>query len=246
MSALGLRGCPKADAAIFADTRDEPAWVYENVERMTKWAGERIAVVKISRGHLSKDLKGKSFATSIPAFTLGKDGRSGMLRQQCTRWYKIDPINGYVKQLLGYQKGQWVRHQVTALIGISLDEAHRMGVSKVSWITHRYPLIDARLTRRDCEKLIEDQRLLVPKKSACVHCPYHSDRYWADLKGNYPREFAKAVETDRMIRNSTRRGKSAPVFLHKSLRPLCEVDFNEKQGNLDLGFGNDCLGVCGV
>jgi len=28
LSTLGLHGCPRADCAIFADTQDEPAWVY--------------------------------------------------------------------------------------------------------------------------------------------------------------------------------------------------------------------------
>jgi len=245
MSVLGLDGCPKADAAIFADTQDEPLWVYENVERMARWCGERIPVRTITYGHLSGDLKVRNFPP-IPAYTRGENGTRGMLRQQCTREYKIDPISAFVKRLLGYKKGQWVRHKVLALIGISLDEAHRMGTSRDSWITNCYPLIDARLTRNDCLRIIDEAGLPLPKKSACVHCPYHSDEYWRGLKEHHPSEFAKAVETDQTIRNMTRKGASAPIFLHRSLQPLKEVKFDKKQYDLDFEFGNDCSGVCGV
>src|SRR5688572_29312323 len=37
MSALGLRDCPKAEVAIFADTQDEPKWVYEQVAALAEW-----------------------------------------------------------------------------------------------------------------------------------------------------------------------------------------------------------------
>lgn len=37
-SALRLENVPRCDVAIFADTGDEPAWVYENLATLTHWA----------------------------------------------------------------------------------------------------------------------------------------------------------------------------------------------------------------
>jgi hypothetical protein len=90
MSALGTHSCPRADVAIFADTGDEPAWVYDHLETLKQWSPIPIHVC--SKGHLSQDVKDrltgmkKRFA-AIPAWTTGKDGREAPLRRQCTREY---------------------------------------------------------------------------------------------------------------------------------------------------------------
>ena len=101
MSNLGLYGCPRADVAIFADTGDEPSWVYENVERMREWSA--IPVEVVSQGHLSQDIISRHngarprFA-AVPAFTSDGNGRESMLRRQCTREYKIEPITKKVQE----------------------------------------------------------------------------------------------------------------------------------------------------
>ena len=41
LSALEMEGVPKADAAVFADTGHEPAWVYETRDFYEAWAGKR-------------------------------------------------------------------------------------------------------------------------------------------------------------------------------------------------------------
>ncbi len=52
MSALGLKKCPKADLAIFADTQDEPEWVYDQLEVIVQWGkkhGLPVEVVTIGK-----------------------------------------------------------------------------------------------------------------------------------------------------------------------------------------------------
>jgi len=86
----------------------------------------------------------------------------------------------------------------------------------------------------------------VPKKSACVFCPFHNDESWSDLKANHPDEFARAVAFDHMIRDMTNTGINQPVFLHRSLRPLDEIDFSKRLGLPVInGFNNECEGLCG-
>jgi hypothetical protein len=250
MSALGLHSCPKADVAIFADTGDEPAWVYEHLERLKEWSSIPIHVT--AKGHLSQDVqdrltgKKKRFA-AIPAWTRGKDGRAAPLRRQCTREYKIEPLEKKVRELLGYRKYQRNKHRVACLLGISTDEVSRVKPSRTHWVTNVYPLIDAGFSRDDCARIIREAGLLVPKKSACVFCPFHDDRYWHDLKTNHPDEFARAVSFDLTIRDMTKTGIQQPVFLHRSLRPLEEIDFgNGLSLPLLNQFTNECEGMCGV
>jgi hypothetical protein len=121
-----------------------------------------------------------------------------------------------------------------------------MKPSRTPWITNLFPLIDAGLSRDDCTKVIEEAGLPVPKKSACVFCPYHHDRYWHDLKTNYPEEFSRAVAFDGKIRDMTKTGIEKPVFLHRSLQPLEQIDFGQRLGLPVLnGFNGECTGMCG-
>lgn len=251
MSNLGLHGCPRADVAIFADTQDEPAYVYEHLEALEAWS--EIPIRRVTAGRLSG--AGEGFLR-IPAFTeapiraklLFGTPKTGMLRRQCTREFKINPLQREVRSLLGLAKGQRAgnRH-ATALIGISLDEAHRMRTAHEAWMTNRYPLIDARLKRADCFPIIEAAGLPRPKKSACVFCPFHDDAYWRELRDEHPADFEKAVAYDVAIRDSTRAGVRLPAFLHRSLKPLSEVDLTDPyEDQIEFAFGNECEGVCGV
>lgn len=257
MSALGLRGCPRADVAIFADTQDEPSWVYEQFNAVKAWCETRDLEVRVcSRGKLSEAAierhnGGRSRFANIPLWTLGKDGREAPLRRQCTREYKIEPIEREVRGMLGFKKGERIagKKRVRCLIGMSLDESDRTADSRTPWITNEYPLIEARMNRYDCIKLARHLGLPEARKSSCVFCPWHNNAFWHDLKTNYPNEFQKAVEFDRAMRNMTQSGVKNPAFVHRSLKPLDEVDFIDKtQAKLwDLdGFRNECMGMCGV
>ena len=238
-SARGLWDVPRADVAIFADTQDEPAWVYENIERLR--AHVDIPIETVTRGKLSDGARGTKML--VPAFTLNKDGSRGMTRRQCTSDFKIKPIQKRVAQLLGRKPGARKGPVAEALLGISTDEAHRMKPAAVSYITNRYPLVEAGKSRADCVLLLSTEGFKVPKKSACVFCPYHSNSYWRELKMRHPEEWSRAVAYDEKIRNSSKAGLRLPCFIHSSLRPLRAVDLNENQ--LDL-FGNECEGLCGV
>lgn len=253
LSAAGERGVPRADVAIFADTGDEPEYVYRYLEILKAWSP--IPIHTVAEGHLGADVldRHKGLRTrfaAIPAWTRGADGNASGLRRQCTREYKITPIEREVRRILGYAKGERVKKHATALIGISLDEATRMKPSRTAWIENRYPLVDAGLRRADCLRIVEQTGLPRPEKSSCLFCPYHSDAYWINLRSQHPEDFEKAAVFDSGIRDMTRSGDAGSVFLHRSLVPLREVEFkHQRQIPLVLDgeqFDNECEGVCGV
>jgi len=238
-------GTLKADAIFFADTMDEPWWVYQTLGFY--WLSPRIPVHVVSKGKLSEDLRiavetGKRWAC-IPIWTLTEDGTAGPLRRQCTREYKIEVIEQAVRKLLGYGKGERCKHEAVCIQGISFDELDRMRPNRTPWITNEYPLVDLGMTRTDCREFFESRGLPVPRKSSCRYCPYHSDSYWKSLKQNDPEEFAAACETDELVRNLTKLGVTNPGFIHRSLVPLREAYFGEDQHEM---FRDECSGHCGV
>lgn len=255
MSALGLHGIPRVEIAVFSDTGDEPAPVYGTLDFYKKWAEDHgIKVIIASTGVLSEDTlaqtsEGRPNYFGLPVYVHGRDTRYSMLMRKCTRDYKINPLEKAVRTHLGYEKGERVKEKVRCLIGISSDEVVRMKPNPRPWITNDWPLVDAGLSRDDCIRFLEEQGLPPATKSSCLFCPFHSDYHWHEMRQDDPESFAKAVEFDAAIRDQKVAGVDSQCFLHKSLRPLAEVDFvTWKDGTESMfdGFGQECEGMCGV
>lgn len=135
---------------------------------------------------------------------------------------------------------------VVSWIGISKDEILRVKESSIPWSRNMWPLIDAKMNRHDCLLWMAKNNFPKPTKSACIFCPYHSDNEWRSLSSD---EFKTCVDLDRRLR-LPHNGKSVrtvgELYLHKSGRPLSEVDFTHSgQKQPDL-FNNECEGMCGV
>jgi len=236
---------PHADVGIFADTGDEPEYVYRQLDLLRDYGQGRIPIEVVSAGKLSDDMLGQQSkrSASVPLFTLGSDGKAAPLRRQCTDEYKILPIQRCVREMLGFKKGDRIpSDSAICSIGITIDEAHRMKPSGKKWTVNDWPLIDARLRRDDCARGLESLGFPKFSRSACVFCPYHSDQYWRLLRDNYPEEFEKALDFDARIRHQTKTDSAA--FVHRSLKPLGEVKFRDED-QMDL-FGEECAGMCGV
>lgn len=230
------------DCAIFADTGWEPKAVYEWLDSLE--AQLPYPVYRVSAGNLRNDTMARSNAAigrvaAVPWFTLSKDGKQGMGRRQCTSEYKLRPLQRKVVELMD---GARPKGGCEMLIGISMDEAWRMKPSRVKYIVNTFPLIEARMTRQDCLRWMDERQYPKPPKSSCIGCPFHSDAQWRALS---PEEFSDAVEVDRAIR--TQPGMRTQQFMHRSRKPLDQVDFStaEECGQLNL-FLNECEGMCGV
>ena len=207
----------------------------------------------VSGGDLRADLlragRGERWA-SIPAFTRTVRGvrvEIGMIRRQCTKDYKIVPIRRQVRALAGLTRRRSPKAPIVEQwIGISLDEAIRMKPSFEDWQVNRWPLIEQRMSRRDCLRWLERHGYPIPPKSSCVGCPFHSDDAWRMIRDEDETAWTQALEVDRAIRVGLR-GIRGEVFLHRSAVPLDEVDLSTPSdaGQLDL-WPNECSGLCGV
>ncbi len=250
MAAHGEIG-PMPDCAIFADTQSEPATVYRHLD----WLERQLPfpVHRVTAGSLRAQIIGSMNGTAKmngrpPFFTL--DG--GMLNRQCTQDFKIIPIQRKVRELVGLRPRQRNPKEILVeqWIGISTDEAARMKPSWLPFIRHRWPLIEAGMSRGRCLDWCVARGLPRPPKSACTFCPYHDAGQWRDMKRNDPEAFADACVIDEAIRPGMpgpRRPAGVRWFVHSSRKPLADVDFStaEDRGQLNL-FTNDCTGMCGV
>lgn len=244
MAAAGEIG-PMPDCAIFADTGWEPKSVYEHLDRLAKALPFPVHIVQVS--NLREDVinnvnsRGRNFSV-VPWFT-----KSGLGLRQCTGEYKILPIARKIRELLGYAPRKRIpAGSAEVWIGISTDEIQRMKDPRDKWQVGRWPLIDAGLSRKDCVKWLSEAGWSAPK-SACIGCPYHSDAMWRDMKENDPISWNDAVEVDKAIRDGGRK-KDRQQFMHRSLKPLDQVDLSTsaERGQVEFGFIQECDGMCGV
>lgn len=258
---------PQIDCAIFADTGEEPAAVYRHLAWLQTLGGPRIIVRSAGRlgEHLvhGKNTTGQRFA-AIPCFTTADGGRSvGMTRRQCSKEYKVDVIDRTIRRdLLGLKPRQRAPKDVAIFqyFGISLDEASRASriwerfhIEKSSHWEPRFPLIDRQYTRANCIKWLREHGNVpheVPR-SACVFCPFHTDLEWQRLKDAGGDDWARAVEIDRALRTTgavANRGMRQAMYLHRTCRQIEAADFRPRENakEMQLGFGVECEGVCGV
>lgn len=261
MSALGE--LPRIDYAVFSDTGREMTGTMEYLEWLINWKdknnGPEIIVKK--QKNLFTDLlssvnsAGRRFA-SIPAFTTSINRAEGLLRRQCTYQYKIQVVDQAIRDMYGLRKHQR-NIKTTIWKGISADEATRMSIPETPWKTFVYPFVGygipgvgkwfkldslthKTMNRNDIKSWYKKHGFLVPPKSSCVFCPYHSDHTWSDMKENYPEDFEDAVRVDKAIRDSSQRGVEQQIFLHRSLKPLDEVAF-DPDSRIEFG---ECSGTC--
>lgn len=250
---MSCRGVlPRLDGAIFADTQWEPAAVYQWLDDVLQPEADKagIPIYRVTKGNIRDDalrsrmrsdeykkIEGGRWA-SMPLYTQLPDRHEeGQIRRQCTKEYKIDPIQRELRRLAGGKR-------VTLWMGISGDEMRRMRISKVRWIEHYYPLVfgfDRPAHRRDCVDWLEKQGFPLAPRSACIGCPYRSDAEWRSLPAD---EFSDAVEFDRSIRQVG--GLMAETYLHRSCKPLDQVDFRSAEELGQRNWLNECEGMCGV
>lgn len=179
---------------------------------------------------------------------------TGMTRRQCTQDYKLEPIHAQVRRLAGIKpRSPGPRHAVVEQwVGISQDERLRAKPAKQRWIRTRWPLLDLRMTRAHCLDWLRAHDYALPPKSACTFCPFHSDQEWQRLRDDDAASFADAVAIDHALRDDAQHfSLKGTLYLHRSLRPLDQVEFVGAADPAQMGlfasqFGNECQGVCGL
>jgi len=195
------------DGAIFADTGGEVPETY--------------AYLEIARNYL-KD-------AGVPFTVVAKRGKtlydtawerrvipSAMWRWS-TRDFKVTPILRHYRALGGH---------VNQYLAIAWDEIERMKSSRVDYVTNLFPLVERRLTRADCEALIQDAGLPLPPRSACYFCPFNSVDRWRWLFERYPELYERAIALEEHSKHFPSQRLTDQAFRNRtdiSLRALAET-----------------------
>jgi hypothetical protein len=117
------------------------------------------------------------------------------------------------------------------------------------WTSPVYPLLGMGWSRRDCLEWLKSRVPHKVPRLACVFCPFHDNAAWRDLRQHDPEAWARAVTIDAALRADTsacRRGFRQPLYLHRSCRPLAEIDFDALAPELLDPMTGECHGMCGV
>ncbi len=192
-----ITGRNKVDEIIFADTgwdrTDTMDQMYE-IEKYVKSNGYNFKIVQSKYGSLEKYLynnltknENKGF---LPIPYHSKD--KGIGQRQCTNQFKIQPINTFLKEKYGYASN-------IAQLGIHFDEFYRVKDAKNKKDTNRFPLVDLKLKRNDCIKIVAETGLPMPPKSACVGCPYLPPGRFIELNHEKPEDFKRAEKIDSLM-----------------------------------------------
>lgn len=252
MADRGVHGLEKPDIAIFADTGWEPQSVYTHLD----WLESELSypVLRVNNGNIRDDTlsgihsEGGKFI-KMPLFFRNNADQIGMLSRQCTEHYKITPIHHAIKEHLGVSHARDIPKDLSIemWMGISVDELVRSKPSRVQWIKNVFPLIDRGFTRTQLQDWFERHYPGRPlPRSACIGCPYHSNREWQDMREHDPQAWQDAVYVDwtlRYVHAAVRDTLGMDAYLHASTEPLADADLSTAVPSL---MDVECEGMCGI
>jgi len=142
----------------------------------------------------------------------------------CTAKFKIKPMYRYFKR------------PCIVYIGFDYGERHRAKPSEDFDVYNENPLIERKIDRKGCEKIILDKGLPLPRKSGCFYCPYQKPSEFIHLRDDYPNLWCKTKRIeDEFLERRKEKGKK-PFYLRDA--PLDSL-VKEKQTDF-FGWRKPC------
>lgn len=236
----------KVDVGIWADTGWEPSTTHNTIAKLTEYAkgfGVEIHTVRgkidgygIRQAMLNPD----SRHGQMPMFTKNEQGKIINIGRYCTGYFKVDPIRRWIRSELGAT----FKKPVNMWLGYTVDECMRMKPSNKKYEVRRYPLIEHRISRRDCLSYLEKYGWNDVERSACVGCPYRLDSEY-DILNETEKKELEEFETS-LNDNGYKMAKSdnVEVRLHRSMTPITEKPYENNNTQIplfDLCGGASCL-----
>ncbi len=165
------------DIAVFADTGSELPETYEYLKVTSEYLDKHGVEFKVL-----KPTAGVLYDTCVRRKVI-----PSTLWRWSTRDYKIRPIHKFYKSLGTH---------INEYLGIAYDEIERMKASREDYITSIFPLIDHKMTREDCVRLIKSARVPVPIKSGCYVCPFVPISRWEYIYKTHPGIYRKVMKLE--------------------------------------------------
>ena len=164
------------DEIIFSDTGSEKPETYEYLKFLKDIVKWPITVID-----------GRYQGKVLYDYYIDRKSYPNAAFRDCTKKFKITPMRKYLRLKYGKKA-----HFLVDLF-IDYSEVFRMRDSDVQYQTLNYPLINDKIDREGCLKIIKDAGWPIPEKSACFMCPFSKPEAWLKLKEKHPELFEKAV-----------------------------------------------------
>ena len=204
---------------IFADTGDEKAETYWYIENYLKpfCRKHNLRWITVTHKH----------GFSLMEWCIHRRILPIPSRRWCTSDFKIKPINRFLKYI-----GAKKKHPVIEDIGISLDESHRANFSKkdVQYVKKNYPLLDDKITRKECHEIIKSHDFPAPVKSGCDFCPFTKRRDMRILHTEKPERFLEIVNMEKNDRYYPKK----PMFGTPLANLLLNQTLDEFNDDIDI------------
>lgn len=166
-----------------------------------------------------------------PFWTRNREtGKKGQLKQKCTKFFKIAPMDAACRQWMHDNLGISKKSKrlgeniVCKWIGFSQDEWMRIKEDGRKYIYYDYPLIDRRITKADITAYYLRNGLKLPPRSVCNACFANDVAYFKQMHDERPDEFwGEAVPVDDAIRDLSCVGVTDECFVSSTLISLREL-----------------------
>lgn len=194
-------GIDAFDEIVFADTGNEKPETYKYLDFLINEKNWKISVV-------GKDYH---WNKNIYDYYIERKSFPNAAFRDCTGKFKIEPMKRYLRK----KYGKKVHFDINLFIDYS--EIFRMRDAEVLYQTLVYPLINDKIDRDDCVKIIQDSGYPIPPKSSCFFCPFNTPKQWLELKDKHPELFEKAVKLEN-IRGKIRKKEYRLINLKETLK----------------------------
>ena len=213
----------KGATAIWCDTGAEHDLMYQRIDEVEKELkiihNGKFELIKIKGKQNAKGVETESLEEYIQLYKMMPSGQ----KRFCTKYFKIRPIDDF----LGTQG------ECELMIGFNADEEGRTGNLELkSNVSYTYPLIEAALTRKDCEDILKLHGLhpnfpVYMLRGGCRMCFFKSEKEYKAMYHLNRKEFDKMVDFEEGMQDKRIRFYSI-MGNGKSLRQLAKECAMEK------------------
>tara|TARA_R110002020_G_scaffold216078_1_gene423448 strand:- start:24 stop:725 length:702 start_codon:yes stop_codon:yes gene_type:complete len=196
-------GINSYDEIIFADTGSEKPETYFYLKFLMEEKNWRITIVN-DHGNDKNGIP----RPNLYDYYFERSTFPRVQFRDCTQKFKVRGIQRYLRKKYGKKE------TFHSDIFFAREEYHRMKSSDKKYQVLNYPLVDDKISRDDCIKIIEDSGYPLPVKSACFMCPFSSKEQWSELKVKHPDLFQQSLELEKRAlytKDGIRKRKMEPL-----------------------------------
>lgn len=175
----------------FADTGGEKPSTYAAIREIDKWLTDRdqpgITIVR-NTSRRDKTLEEECLrAKVLPSKAYG--------HSLCSQVWKIEPQEQFAKTYQPFIDAWRGGKKVVNVIGFDAGEPGRITYAAKDKYIDEYPLYELGLFLEDCQKILKEEGLFVPK-SACYYCPSSKKSEIFTLQKIYPELLERALHME--------------------------------------------------